>query len=284
VDCLNCHAELQGACCHVCGQAARSPRTSLGGFLLDTLGGFVGADSRFPRSIRSLLLTPGRLTKAWIEGHRAPYSAPTTLYLFFASIIFLNAYRPFIHFDPQDDSITSSLTGALVERRLPADQTAALHSGELSATLLKERLESGLSVALAPWLIVAVVLFSFLTAVLMARRDHRLAHHAVFALHWCDVFLLLEALQRLVDGGRAGEVLTGVLGLGYLIIATGRVYGGWLRAILMGPLLYLGFWPPSAFGSGQRSRSPWRDRRSPSRSAGIVFERRMERHHEPGAI
>ena len=110
MNCENCGTELLGEYCHACGQSGRPTRTNLIGFLADLLASLLGADSRLTRSLRNLILFPGRLTVAWNAGHRNRYSAPAALYLLAASAFFLlNAYHPFVRFDPSDYSITSSL-------------------------------------------------------------------------------------------------------------------------------------------------------------------------------
>ena len=53
--------------------------------------------------------------------------------------------------------------------------------------------------------------------------------------------MLIESIHRLVDGGKVGEVTTALIALAYLIVATRRVCGGWVRALIAGPILLLGF-------------------------------------------
>lgn len=85
--CSNCGAELQGGFCHVCGQAAHSlrrPVWSLIGEALETLFAF---DGRFRRTVPDLMVRPGRVTRAYLDGRRARFLPPFRLYIL-ASLVF----------------------------------------------------------------------------------------------------------------------------------------------------------------------------------------------------
>jgi hypothetical protein len=242
VNCSNCGTQLVGAFCHACGQSARPPRTGFGGFLAEIASGALGTDLRLLRTLRRLVLSPGGLTLDWIAGRRVLRTGPVQLYLLLATVFFvINAYHPFIRFDPEDLSIRSTLTGVLVDRTLGADQLSSLRRDGISLAVFKERFDRRVSAVLAPFLLLVVILFALLVALVMRRRGHPFAHHGVFALHWCAFYLLLESLHRLVGAGTAVEVVVGFAGVGYLMAATGRVYGGWRRALAGGIGLYIGF-------------------------------------------
>ncbi len=80
--CSNCAAPVTGRYCPECGQKrfAESDRR-----LKHLLGQFfeslTSLDSRLWRSIRALLLQPGRLSKEYIEGRRARWMPPIALFL-----------------------------------------------------------------------------------------------------------------------------------------------------------------------------------------------------------
>ncbi len=241
LKCDNCNTDLVGEYCHVCGQSGQPVQTSFSGFLHELLTNLLGADSRLIRSLHRLVLSPGRLTQEWIEGHRNRYISPIQLYLLMAGAFFLlHAYHPFIQFIPDNHSITSSLTGAAITYSLTEIQLSHLDSASVSLEVFKERFDTQVSVLLGPLLIVIVVLFSFLTAAVV-RRGHPYAHHAVFTLHWCSFFLLVELIRRIVGGGKIGEIIAFVLGTVYLVTAIARVYRGWIWAIIVGPVLMLSF-------------------------------------------
>jgi hypothetical protein len=217
-------------------------RTSITGFLGDLITNFIGADSRLLRTLLHVAFKPGRLTAEWIAGHRIRYTHPVQLYLLAAGAFFLlNAYHPFVRLHPTDLTVESSLTAVVVSNELTAEQQATLANQGVSIEVFREQFEARVSAILAPFLIVVVILFSLLTAAVMARRGHPYAHHAVFALHWCTFYLLIEAIHRIVGGGAIGEIITGLVAMVYLIVAIAKVYGGRLGAIGKGLVLELGF-------------------------------------------
>jgi len=241
LNCENCNTKLVGEYCHRCGQSGHKIQTNFTGFLNDIFTNSLGTGSGIIRSLRTLIFYPGRLTVAWIEGHRNQYTTPIQLYLFIASAFFLlNAYSPFIEFIPTDHTILSSLTGARVGTKLTETQLAHLQLSGISLEVFKERFDARVSMLLGPLLIFTVIIFSFLTA-LVSPRGYPFTHHAVFALHWCSIFLLIELFHRIIGGGQIGEIATAVLSISYLVLATARVYGGWVRAFLIGPILFLVF-------------------------------------------
>lgn len=85
--CLNCGTALVGPHCHACGQAAHVHRT-LGAFFHDLLHGVFHFEGRIWRTLPLLVLRPGRLTRAYIEGRRASYISPIALFLFFVFFMF----------------------------------------------------------------------------------------------------------------------------------------------------------------------------------------------------
>jgi hypothetical protein len=79
----------------------------------------------------------------------------------------------------------------------------------LLAAVFNGRFSARVSIALAPLLIVAVILFSLFNAAVNVRRRCPYAPDAVFALHWCTFYLMVELIHRLFDGGWIGESIVG---------------------------------------------------------------------------
>ncbi|WEK45792.1 MAG: DUF3667 domain-containing protein [Candidatus Andeanibacterium colombiense] len=85
--CLNCGAVLAGHYCSACGQAAHLHRT-FGAFLHDIAHGVLHFDGKTWRTLPMLALRPGRLTRDYIDGHRARYVSPMALFLFAVFLMF----------------------------------------------------------------------------------------------------------------------------------------------------------------------------------------------------
>ncbi len=88
--CLNCEAPLSGPFCAACGQRAVPPNPTVRELAGDAWTELTGHDGRIEETVRSLL-HPGRLTREFLEGHRARYVSPVRLYLTASLVYFLVA-------------------------------------------------------------------------------------------------------------------------------------------------------------------------------------------------
>jgi hypothetical protein len=89
VDCQNCGAALAGAYCSACGQKADVRIVSLGQLLAEAIGDLYNFDSRMWRSLGTLVLQPGRLTRLYLGGKRARYTPPFRMYVVTSLTFFL---------------------------------------------------------------------------------------------------------------------------------------------------------------------------------------------------
>lgn len=85
--CRNCGAALAGDFCHDCGQSAQSLRRPFWALLGESIETLFSLDSRAARTLPSLLIHPGRMTRAYLDGQRARFIPPFRLYVL-ASLIF----------------------------------------------------------------------------------------------------------------------------------------------------------------------------------------------------
>lgn len=84
-QCLNCDTALVGTHCHSCGQSADIHRT-MGAFFHDILHGVLHVEGKIWHTLPLLAIRPGKLTREYIEGRRAHYLSPISLFLF---VVFL---------------------------------------------------------------------------------------------------------------------------------------------------------------------------------------------------
>jgi hypothetical protein len=87
--CANCATPLQGPWCHACGQSAEDFHRSIFRLAAEVIEGLFHFDGRLWRTLPDLMLRPGRLTRAYLEGHRAPQIPPLRLFLVVLLAIFL---------------------------------------------------------------------------------------------------------------------------------------------------------------------------------------------------
>ena len=80
-QCANCGAELAGPYCQQCGQKAHIHRT-LTAIAHDLLHGVLHLDGKLSHTLPLLIFKPGRLTRRYIEGERAKFVSPMSMFLF----------------------------------------------------------------------------------------------------------------------------------------------------------------------------------------------------------
>ncbi len=91
IECLNCKQPLITAdnFCSNCGQVNDTKPLSLKQYISELLGGFFAFDTRTINTLIPLLLKPGEVSKAYINGERMKYVNPFKLYLHTTILFFL---------------------------------------------------------------------------------------------------------------------------------------------------------------------------------------------------
>jgi len=241
--CVSCGTALAGPYCHACGERRRAPEElSARHFLRDFGDDVFDLDSRAVRSLRILLLRPGKLTLEYVEGRRKAYVSPLRLYLIvFAVMLFVTLLLP--QTQPQQGdriadffrhtvhwvAVQRSLTDAAAERAIT--QTSAQYVTWISV-------------------LIPLVFAAFLFAV-FHRRRRWFGEHLVFATHFATfnflVALLLIPFQLLLlRVTPAAAVIVSAAALvplcAYTIVAVRRFYGtGWPGAAASTLGLFLAF-------------------------------------------
>jgi len=80
-SCLNCDADVTDSYCSVCGQRARTTRTTLPRLLRDFGDHLLSFDSHALRTLRALFTRPGTFIRAFLLGRRVGYARPLPYYL-----------------------------------------------------------------------------------------------------------------------------------------------------------------------------------------------------------
>ncbi|SEM20882.1 Protein of unknown function [Chryseobacterium taichungense] len=87
--CLNCGHLVEERFCPHCGQENTETKQPFHYLFTHFIEDFTHYDGQFWKTIRYLLLNPGRLTKEYLTGKRQTYVAPVKLYIFISFITFL---------------------------------------------------------------------------------------------------------------------------------------------------------------------------------------------------
>lgn len=247
--CENCATVLAGAFCHACGQAAEPAARSVRAFASQAAADLTSLDSRLLRTVGTLLGRPGRLTREYLDGRRVRYTQPLQLYLgAAAAFFFVNAYRPFLTFDPHAARVVSSLNAIGVSGTVSRESLAPLAGRGISMELFRERFEATVTGYLPAFLVASVLLFGLVLHLFHRRAPAGYVGHVVFSLHWSAFFLLLMIVDRLLPARPPGKLpgladaVIALIASVYLGLALHRVYGGrWLPTVLRTVCLYLAY-------------------------------------------
>jgi hypothetical protein len=211
--CRNCGTLLRGPWCDQCGQLGEDFHRSAHHLIGEVLEGLFDADGRLFTTVPRLVLFPGRLTRAYIEGKRAPQIPPFRLFLTMLLILFLvGSIGPGALHAPDIRGVSNAdRQHAKVEL-----ETGLATSNEVAiAGWLKTRLPAAIDhpdavfAAMGEW----AHRFAFLTlpisAILLSlifafRRDTYLFDHLIFSMHSLSFQGLLVSLVMLI-GGLTGD-------------------------------------------------------------------------------
>lgn len=206
VACPNCGTGLQGRWCHACGQKRIEPEERTLRWLLgEFLAGLTNLDSKFLRSLRALLLQPGRLGAEWLAGRRASWTSPIALFLVINVVYF---------FIPQLTDLNLPLSDQFTQlhgqhARLLVDARLAERDLTLEAYATRYAVESS---NLAKTLIILhAPPFALLLMLLAWQRRVVFVDHFAVSLHvWAAWLIILLAVPLLLTAGLAASERMGV--------------------------------------------------------------------------
>ncbi len=92
-NCLNCGYPFSGHefFCPSCGQKNKGSRITFGNFIKEVFAGFFSWDTKFWRTLITLIARPGKISSDYVEGKRVRYANPFRFYIT-ASILFFLVY------------------------------------------------------------------------------------------------------------------------------------------------------------------------------------------------
>lgn len=237
--CRNCEALAERAYCAACGQATALHPPTVREFLHEFLGHYVAFEGPLWRTLKALLLRPGRLTADYFAGRRQRYIGPLRLYLTFSLILFsvngLRGEHLLLGHDKLQFRIPSDVRGGDVvvfPRTLDGKagpelltEKAVQRIEAMTPEQRNARIQAGMRERLPYVLIVLVPVLALLLKLVYWNRKLLYGEHLVVAFH-AQTAAFVYALASAVPLGdwfdRTLIVLLGVQGA----IALRRVYGG----------------------------------------------------------
>jgi hypothetical protein len=86
--CANCATPLMGPWCYACGQVGEDFHRSIWKLIGEVFEGLLHFDGRVWTTLPDLFRHPARLTRAYLDGHRAPQIPPFRLFLVVLVLVF----------------------------------------------------------------------------------------------------------------------------------------------------------------------------------------------------
>ncbi len=231
--CANCATPLQGRWCHRCGQASEDLHRSIWLLLGEVVEGVLHFDGRVWKTLPDLILRPGRLTRAYLDGHRAPQIPPLRLFLVVLLALFFvgsmaghavhadaevtvdrahgaaTAARPFVKLDPDD---AAKLDAALAKPHVMIMDK----NDEAASSWLEQRIKKAIDdperfkLILEQWserfaFLTLPLATGLLSLLFMFQRRFFVFDHAIFSLHSLSAVGLLLILALALAGPTNGH-------------------------------------------------------------------------------
>jgi hypothetical protein len=86
--CPNCRTALAGPWCYTCGQRGEKYDRSIWRLAMEALEGITDFDGRLWKTLPRLVFRPGKLTREYLDGHRAGQVPPFRVFLIVLLIVF----------------------------------------------------------------------------------------------------------------------------------------------------------------------------------------------------
>ncbi len=140
--CHNCHTilSLENNFCPHCGQENHDLKVPLGHLAFEVFEGFTHFDTKFYNTMRAIFLSPGKITKDFLEGRRGRYVPPVRLYFLISFVFFLGLDSAMDLALKNGSEFLSNLISSGLVKVDPSDKTVRPKE-ELKKTLEKAKQE-----------------------------------------------------------------------------------------------------------------------------------------------
>lgn len=236
IICPNCGFEANNNYCAQCGQPTQLHKETFPGLIVHFVAHYFHYDSKFFRTIKTLILKPGQLTLAYWNNQRMRFIPPISLYIFVSSLFFILSF--FIvdstlqkiqkgEFKQHLDSIV--ITNKNIDSKNLKDTAVAKPTDAPQITtyvfgIIKETVHH------APKVLFFMVPFYALMLQLLfiRRKELYFVDHAIFSLHVHSFWFTLLFIQLLIAQipyiGGLFFWFVPCTGIAYMVLALHKTY------------------------------------------------------------
>lgn len=247
--CLNCGTPVLETFCPRCGQKKIGLHPSLGDVLRDAASETFELDGRVPRTLKPFLLQPGELTRAYMQGRRASFTAPFRLFvavtLLWAIVSGLVAASTDYEAEiAADEAALGEAPTADRERRLPitVEEDSAPWKKRLGRRYAELEAMTPAQEAAAEYELAAeafpravlflLPIFASMLGIVHLKTGRVYVEHLVFALHVHAYAFIWVTLAVVIDRFAFNWFALAAVSL-YVFLAMKRAYGSrWWSTIL----------------------------------------------------
>jgi hypothetical protein len=220
--CKNCANEFDGNFCPNCGEKKLSKHDlSIGHFFQEGLESFVHLDNKILRTLKVLLLKPGKLSLDFVEGKRVRHMKPLQLFLVLNLLLFLSPVNPFslplynyVTYEP----FTYFNTKEIVQNKLKETNN--------SIEELTVHFNQTMHTASKTFIFIYIPFYALIFFLFFWYRKKNFTEHLVFATHFISFYLLFYLLTIFLiinpfyyfKGSEFSPVFDKVLGIFNVII------------------------------------------------------------------
>lgn len=259
LTCPNCGFAASGNYCAQCGQSTHLHKDTFWGLISHFVAHYFHYDSKFWRTLKALVLSPGKLTIAYLQKKRQSYIPPISLYIFVSIVFFLmlpmfqqNVVEVKDSSPAEQHQVDTATRPSLKERvqKEKAKQGKELSAADEYTTQIgddilsamkdnpKEYKERVLHSFPKIFFFMIPVLAALLKLLLIRQKNYFFVDHSVFALH-IHSFIFIACIIPLVNPFPSIQHnfsdIAFIVCLVYFVVALHKVYkSGWIKSIIVG--------------------------------------------------
>jgi hypothetical protein len=256
-SCAACGATLNEEFCGSCGERKFDHHAlSLGHFAEHAFEAFSHFDTAILRTLKALVMAPGRLTADWARGCRKPYLPPVQFFLVMNLLFFVT--QSLNHWNTLTTNLDVHLTGTTHKEMARSMVKEKLADRGVQYKEYRPVFDAKATIQAKSMVILMVPVFALAVAILSFGLRRYAVEHLVFSLHFYSFYLLYLSvtssaatvvLQALKMAGMApsdtaidqvvSSLMLLVLGA-YLAIAIRVVYQNrwWVSVLKAGVLVW----------------------------------------------